>query len=97
MIRYETNNSSNNSYNNRRNYLNDKNNSNTNSDYEKSEIVNLSGYLIYLTINYNGNVKLYGKNTYTHKKKKERERKKKTQKGFSQSMFILYLLKINYY
>ena len=56
MIRNDSRNSSSRSFT-RRNYLNESN------DFEKSEIVNLSGYLIYLTINYNGNVKLYGKST----------------------------------
>ena len=49
MIRNDSRNSSSRSFT-RRNYLNESN------DFEKSEIVNLSGYLIYLTINYNGNV-----------------------------------------
>ena len=61
MIRYDNNTS----YTNRNNkyYLNDNTNTSStySSDCDKSEIVNLSGYLIYLTINYNGNVKLYGK------------------------------------
>ena len=54
MIRHDSTNSSYRSHS-RRNHLSDS------SEFEKSEIVNLSGYLIYLTINYNGNVKLYGK------------------------------------
>jgi hypothetical protein len=57
MIRNDSRNSSNRSFT-RKNYLNEIN------DFERSEIVNLSGYLIYLTINYNGNVKLYGKSIY---------------------------------